>query len=70
MRRERPQLFAQAVELEQVLQKRRCFLGKDPVYLSGIGARKGVNLEGVIPEQLGLFGWEPEEGCESGYCMT
>ena len=70
MRRERPELFAQAVELEQVLQKRRFSLGKDAVYLSGIGGRRGVNLADVIPDQLGLFGWEPEEGCESGYCMT
>jgi len=70
MRRERPELFSQAVELEQVLQERRDQLGKDPVYLSGIGGRKEVNLADVIPQQLGLFGWEPEEGCESGYCMT
>ena len=70
MRRERPELFAQAVELEQVLQERRCCLGKDLVYLSGKGGRKSVNLNDVIPEQLGLFGWEPEEGCDSGYCMT
>ena len=70
MRREQPELFAKAVELEQVLQQRRANLGKDSVYLSGIGGRKEVNLADVIPEQLGLFGWEPEEGCESGYCMT
>jgi hypothetical protein len=70
MRRERPELFAKSVELEQVLQKRREVLGKDAVYLSGIGGRKEVNLDHVIPDQLGLFGWEPEEGCESGYCMT
>jgi len=70
MRRERPELFRQAVELEQVLQERRNQLGKDSVYLSSIGGRKCVNLADVIPEQLGLFGWEPEEGCESGYCMT
>ena len=70
MRRERPELFAQAVKLEQELQERRKQLGKDPVYLSGIGGRKEVNLVDVIPQQLGLFGWEPEEGCESGYCMT
>ena len=70
MRRERPELFAQAVKLEQELRERRKQLGKDPVYLSGIGGRKEVNLVDVIPQQLGLFGWEPEEGCESGYCMT
>lgn len=70
LRREHPQLFDQSVKLEQVLQERRANLGKDAVYLSSIGGRKEVNLADVIPEQLGLFGWEPEEGCESGYCMT
>lgn len=70
LRREHPQLFNQSVKLEQVLQERRANLGKDAVYLSSIGGRKEVNLADVIPEQLGLFGWEPEEGCESGYCMT
>lgn len=70
LRREHPELFDKSVELEQVLQERRAKLGKDAVYLSSIGGRKKVNLADVIPEQLGLFGWEPEEGCESGYCMT
>ena len=70
MRREQNDLFEKAVELEKLLQKRREQLGKDPVYMSGIGGRKQVNLRDVIPEQLGLFGWEPKEGCESGYCMT
>jgi len=70
LRREQPALFDKCVDLERILQQRRSLLGKDPVYLSGIGGRKGVNLDQVIPDQLGLFGWEPEEGCESGYCMT
>ena len=70
MRREQPELFDKAVELEKLLQNRRASLGKDPVYLSGIGGRREVNLADVIPNQLGLFDWEPEEGCDSGYCMT
>lgn len=70
MRREQPELFTKAVELEKLLQNRRQSLGKDPVYLSGIGGRREVNLADVIPDQLGLFDWEPEEGCDSGYCMT
>ena len=70
MRREQPDLFEKAADLEQTFQERRASLGKDPVYISGIGGRKERNLRDVIPEQLGLFGWEPEEGCESGYCMT
>lgn len=70
MRREQPSLFAEAVALEKVLQQRRSTLGKDPVYLSSIGGRRQVNLANAIPEQLSLLDWEPEEGCESGYCMT
>lgn len=70
MRRKHPELFAKSVKLEQLLQERRRSLGKDAVYLSSIGGRKEVNLADVIPEQLGLFEWEEEEGCESGYCMT
>lgn len=70
MRREQPNLFAKSIELEQILQKRRFALGKDKVYLSSIGGRREVDLAEVIPHQLGLFGWEEEEGCESGYCMT
>lgn len=70
MRREQPELFSKAVELEKVLQQRRDLLGKDSVYLSSIGGRRERNLMDVIPNQLSLFGWEPEEGCESGYCMT
>lgn len=70
MRQENPVLFQKCVDLEKVLQKRRAELGKDNVFLSSIGGRKGLNLDQVIPDQLSLFGWEPEEGCESGYCMT
>ena len=70
MRREYPELFEQAADLEHILQQRRKALGKDLVYISSIGGRKEKNLRDVIPEQLGLFDWEPEEGCESGYCMT
>ena len=70
MRREKPNLFSKAVDLEQLLQERRKTLGKDKVYLSSIGGRKEVDLADVIPDQLGLFEWQEEEGCESGYCMT
>lgn len=72
MRRERPELFSKAIALESLLQQRRSSLGKDPVFLSGVGGRKGVNLADVIPTQLGLFPeWlDEQDGCESGYCMT
>ena len=72
MRRDAPDLFERAARLERILQSRRVSLGKDPVYLSGIGGRRGVNLADVIPDQLGLFPeWiDEQDGCESGYCMT
>jgi len=70
MRREQPELFERAAALERTLQDRRKALNKDMVYISSIGGRKERNLRDVIPEQLSLFNWEPEEGCESGYCMT
>jgi 3'-phosphoadenosine 5'-phosphosulfate sulfotransferase (PAPS reductase)/FAD synthetase len=72
LRREKPPLFQSAVAIERTLQLRRQALGKDPVYLSGIGGRKQCNLDQVIPYQLGLFPeWlDEQDGCESGYCMT
>lgn len=72
MRRDDPGRFLVAVLLERTLQERREALGKDPVYLSGIGGRRRLNLDHVIPEQLGLFlEWiDEQDGCESGYCMT
>ena len=72
MRRERPELFAAATALERRLNARRSDLGRDAVFLSGIGARKGLPVDQAIPDQLGLFPeWiDEQDGCESGYCMT
>lgn len=72
MRREKPELFAATAELEQMLNQKRIALEKDPVYISGIGARKALPINEAIPDQLGLFPeWiDEQDGCESGYCMT
>lgn len=72
MRREKPDLFAATAELEQMLNQKRAALEKDPVYISGIGARKALPINEAIPDQLGLFSeWiDEQDGCESGYCMT
>jgi hypothetical protein len=72
MRREMPILFEQASDLEDKLNEKRMQLGKDEVYLSGVGARRSLRLREVIPDQLGLFPeWlDEQDGCESGYCMT
>ena len=68
LRRERPELFSQAVELENVLNRKRQEIGKDSVFISS----RCRPLADAIPEQLGLFpDWlEEQDGCESGYCMT
>lgn len=68
MRRERPDLFERAVELEKKLNIKRDVIGKDHVFISG----RCRPLDIAIPNQLGLFPeWiDEQDGCESGYCMT
>ena len=72
MRREKPELFAATAELERMLNRKRAEIGKDAVYVSGVGARKALPITEAIPDQLGLFPeWiDEQDGCESGYCMT
>lgn len=67
-KRESPELFKRAVELERRLCERSVEMGKDPGFLS----RHGRLLSECIPDQLGLFPeWlDEQDGCESGYCMT
>jgi hypothetical protein len=72
MRRERPELFGKVARLERHLNAKREALGKDAVYISGVGARKALPIDQAVPDQLGLFPeWiDEQDGCESGYCMT
>jgi hypothetical protein len=58
--------------LERHLNAKRDVIGKDPVFMSGVGARRHQPLDQAIPDQLGLFPeWiDEQDGCESGYCMT
>lgn len=72
MRQERPELFTATAELEWMLNQKRIALGKDAIYISGLGARKKLPIDQAIPNQLGLFPeWiDEQDGCESGYCMT
>jgi len=72
MRRQQPELFASSVALERFLNAKRETIGKDHVFMSALGARRGFPLDQVIPDQLGLFPeWiDEQDGCESGYCMT
>lgn len=72
LRRERPVLFDRAAALERHLNIKRNDLGKDAVFISGIGARRQLPIDQAVPDQLGLFPeWiDEQDGCESGYCMT
>lgn len=64
LKRDTPDLFADACHIESTLNERRSMLGKDPVYLT----RHGRPLATVFAhDQLTLDGLD---GCDSGYCMT
>lgn len=67
LRDRQPELFAQAVALERLINERRAMLGRDSVYLS----RKCKPLLQATSEYLqpSLFD-EDEQMCESGYCFT
>ncbi len=70
MRRDEPQLFAQSVELERLLNERRSRRAKDPVYLTG----EGRPLDEAIPAagpMLPIFPTGPDmDTCDSGQCWT
>lgn len=68
MRRDEPELFLKAADLEATLIARRLELGKDPVYLT----RFGVPLEIAISEAQDMLpGFGPDmDTCDSGYCWT
>lgn len=71
MRRDEPDLFAKAQQLEDLLNERRDMLGRDRIYLTRFGQR----LEEVIPEaQDALFdadSFAMDNGgeCDEGYCF-
>jgi hypothetical protein len=72
MRRQSPDQFQKAVELENLLNGRRDELGRDHVYFT----RFGKPLAEAIPEvseDEDLDGWEIlDDGasCDNGFCMT
>jgi hypothetical protein len=69
-RRDTPELFWKAVELERTLNHRRDQLGRDHVYLT----RFGRPLDEAIPEaQPALFDTAATDGpetCDEGHCWT
>lgn len=72
MRRDEPELFAKAVEVERTANRTRDRLGKDHVYLTRFA--KPLD-EAVAEAQTPLFTddtWSDpgEAGCDSGHCFT
>jgi hypothetical protein len=66
MKRETPDLFIQAVELEKAMNAKRNLLGRDAMYFHG----SLLPLDQSVGDQLPLFpNWEMDN-CESGYCFV
>jgi hypothetical protein len=68
MRRNEPELFEKACDLEELLNRRRDELGRDHVYLT----RFNTPLRRAIPDGVDLLPMfdEAEGNCDSGRCMT
>jgi len=69
MRRDEPELFFKAADLEALLIARRKELGKDPVYLTRF-AKPLSEAIGQAQDMLPDFEMPGAEGCDSGYCWT
>lgn len=72
LRRERPDLFEKAQDLEDFMQKRKETLGLRKVYLSRRGAEREKRLsETFLPAEEPVFGSQVgSDGCDSGFCWT
>jgi hypothetical protein len=67
MRRDEPELFWKAADLEATLIARRKELGKDPVYLT----RFAKPLAEAIGEAQDTLPFSPDtDSCDEGYCWT
>ena len=70
LRRERPDLFERAAEMESTLNERRARLGKDRVWLT----RFAAPLRDAIGEPEALLPFQGEDDsrgqCDSGWCWT
>lgn len=68
MRREEPEEFEKACDLEDLLNERRDELGKDHVFLT----RFNRPLREAIPDGVDLLPMfdEADGACDSGYCFT
>jgi hypothetical protein len=69
MRRDRPDLFARACDLEHLLNTRRLMLGKDPVWLTRFN-RPLADAIGQAQDMLPGFHPEDDATCDNGTCFT
>jgi len=71
MRRDEPELFEKAAQMEDVLQARRIKIGKDPVYLTN---KNKPLREAIAAAQDGFWTTVVDDGdgesCDSGHCFT
>lgn len=68
MRRDEPDLFVRAADLEASINERRHTRGKDPVYLTRFGKPL---TEAISEAQDMLPGFSPDtDTCDEGYCWT
>lgn len=64
MKRTKPELFAQAVELENLLNERRAVLGRDRVYMHA----SLTPLAQAVGDQA-VFEFVDDMPCDTGYCF-
>lgn len=71
MRRDRPELFGKAAELEELLNQRRAALGRDPVWLTRFN-RPITQAVPAAQEPLAGLDDDPHSGggCDNGVCFT
>lgn len=69
-KRNEPELFERAVQLETHLNEKRGAMGRDVVYIHPQTKGKMRLLSEAVPNQLGLFDNLDNFPCDSGYCFT
>ena len=66
LKREEPEQFQKAVELERLLNRRRLELGKDDIYLHA----SAKPLEQAVGDQMAMDFPESDMPCDTGYCFV
>lgn len=70
MRRDQPELFEKAQQLEDVMLQKQINRGKNPVYLTKFGMRLSDAIQSAGDTLFGDTDPNDEHGCDSGHCFT